>query len=64
MAAIQQQAHTGDTMSEALRNVTLGQLLDESIRRYPHNEALIYVDRDLRMTYTQFGEVVDRWPGG
>jgi fatty-acyl-CoA synthase len=64
MAAIQQQAHTGDTMSEALRNVTLGQLLDESIRRYPHNEALIYVDRDLRLTYTQFGEVVDQLARG
>ena len=51
-------------MSEALRSVTLGALLDEAIERYPDNEALIYVDRDFRLTYRQFGEVVDRLAKG
>ena len=51
-------------MSEALRSVTLGALLDEAIERYPDNKALIYVDRDFRLTYRQFGEVVDRLAKG
>lgn len=51
-------------MSETLRNMTLGQMLDDTIRSYPDNEALVYVDRDLRMTYAQFGQVVDQLARG
>ena len=51
-------------MSDAIRNITLGQVLDEAIRRHPDNEAIVYVDRDLRMTYREFGEVVDRLARG
>ncbi len=51
-------------MSDALRSITLGQLLDETIERCPDNDALIYVDRDFRMTYRQFGETVDRLARG
>ncbi len=47
-------------MNETLRSVTLGQLLDEAIARFPGNDAIVYVDRDLKMTYAEFGEVVDR----
>jgi fatty-acyl-CoA synthase len=46
-------------MSELLRNIPLGQMLDETIRRFPDNDAVVYADRDLRMTYRQFGQVVD-----
>ncbi len=46
-------------MSDSLREVTLGQLLDEAIEAHPENEAIVYVDRNLRMTYREFGEVVD-----
>ncbi len=46
-------------MNDSLRALTLGQLLDEAIASRPDNEAIVYVDRDLRMTYRQFGEVVD-----
>ncbi len=46
-------------MSDSLREVTLGQLLDEAIEAHPDNEAIVYVDRNLRMTYREFGEVVD-----
>ncbi len=46
-------------MSDSLREVTLGQLLDEAIDAHPDNEAIVYVDRNLRMTYREFGEVVD-----
>ncbi|QJB56394.1 AMP-binding protein [Pseudodesulfovibrio sp. zrk46] len=43
----------------ALRNKTLGQLLDETIEKYPDTEAVVYVDRDFRLTYKEFGELVD-----
>ncbi|KAB1438984.1 AMP-binding protein [Pseudodesulfovibrio senegalensis] len=43
----------------ALRNVTLGQILDETVQKYPDNDAVIYVDRDFRLTWSQFGELVD-----
>ncbi|KOY84045.1 AMP-binding protein [Lysinibacillus macroides] len=32
---------------------TIGQLLDEQSKKYPQNEALVYADRNLRMTYEQ-----------
>jgi len=43
----------------ALREITLGQLLDETIEKNPDVEAVVYVDRDFRLTYRQFGELVD-----
>ena len=43
----------------ALRELTLGQLLDETVEKYPDNEAVVYVDRDFRLTYREFGELVD-----
>lgn len=32
---------------------TIGQLLDEKAEKYPQREALVYADRDLRMTYEE-----------
>jgi len=32
---------------------TIGQLLDEQSEKYPQREALVYADRDLRMTYEE-----------
>ena len=43
---------------------TLGQLLDQAIAQAPDNEAIVYVDRDFRLTYREFGEVVDRLARG
>lgn len=48
----------------ALRSLTLGQLLDAAIEKYPDNDAVVYVDRDYRVTYRQFGELVDRLARG
>ncbi len=48
----------------ALRERTLGQMLDETISLYPDNEAVVYVDRDFRLTYREFGEVVDQTARG
>ncbi len=43
----------------ALRAITLGQMLDEAIAQYPDNEAVVYVDRNFRLTYREFGKLVD-----
>ena len=42
-----------------LINMTMGQLLDQTAARFPDNEAVVYVDRDYRLTYRQFAKVVD-----
>ncbi|MBI9112005.1 AMP-binding protein [Maridesulfovibrio ferrireducens] len=42
-----------------LREITLGALLDEAVEKWPDNEAVVYVDRDFRLTYSEFGELVD-----
>ncbi|MFH1915000.1 MAG: AMP-binding protein [Pseudomonadota bacterium] len=43
----------------AIRDITLGDLLDEAIAKYPDTEAVVYVDRDFRLTYREFGALVD-----
>ncbi|BDV01483.1 AMP-binding protein [Thermodesulfomicrobium sp. WS] len=42
-----------------LREITLGQMLDEAIAQYPDNEVVVYVDRNFRLTYREFGKLVD-----
>ncbi len=42
-----------------LREWTLGQILDHAVATWPDNEAVVYVDRDYRQTYKEFGKVVD-----
>lgn len=52
-------------MSEfVLREKTLGQILDETVARYPDNDALVYVDRDYRQTWTEFSNNVDQLAKG
>ena len=51
-------------MDNQLRTLTMGQLLDEAVAGHPDNDALIYVDRDFRMTYREFASVVDRLAKG
>ena len=50
--------------SPVLKNQTLGQLLDQAIEKSPDTEAIVYVDRDFRLTYKQLGEVVDQLAKG
>ena len=47
-----------------LKDVTLGQLLDKAISTHPGNDAVIYVDRAFRLTYREFGNLVDRLARG
>lgn len=42
-----------------VREKTLGQLLDEAVARCPDNDAIIYVDREYRQTWTEFRDTVD-----
>jgi len=37
--------------------LTIGALLDDMARRYPDNEALVYNDRGLRYSYSEFNEL-------
>ncbi|WP_339264477.1 AMP-binding protein [Geobacillus sp. FSL K6-3411] len=36
--------------------VTVGKLLEERARQYPDREAVVYADRNLRLTYRQFND--------
>ncbi len=47
-----------------LQEITLGQMLDQAIAAHPDNEAVIYVDRDYRLSYKEFGELVDELAKG
>jgi len=52
-------------MDQAIvQHLTLGQILDRTVAAFPDNEAVVYVDRDFRLTYRQFGELVDRLARG
>ncbi|MCG8550983.1 MAG: AMP-binding protein, partial [Desulfobacterales bacterium] len=42
-----------------LQSLTLGQILDSTVEKYPDNPAIVYVDRDFRLTYSQFATQVD-----
>ncbi len=42
-----------------LRHRTLGQILDATIARVPNSDAVVYVDRDFRRTWAEFGRDVD-----
>lgn len=44
---------------KGLREITLGQILDETVARCPDNEVLVYVDRNFRLTYREFATLVD-----
>ena len=43
---------------------TLGQVLDATAARYPDQDAVVYADRDYRLTWRQFQEEVDRMAMG
>ncbi|MBN1140241.1 MAG: AMP-binding protein [Deltaproteobacteria bacterium] len=46
-------------MSERL-NFTMGGLLEDTARRFPENDAVVYPDRGLRYSYREFNAVCDR----
>jgi fatty-acyl-CoA synthase len=38
------------------KKITIGRLVDEIAARYPENDAMVYVDRGLRLNYREFRE--------
>lgn len=42
-----------------LKDLTLGQILDQTVDRFPDNEAIVYADRNFRLTYKEFSHLVD-----
>lgn len=47
-----------------LRERTLGQILAETAARFPDREALVYADRNYRLTWREFDALVDRFARG
>ena len=41
-------------------NKTIGEVLDETAEKFPNNDALVYVNRNLRYTYKEFNEKCER----
>jgi len=38
---------------------TIGEFLEKQVKKYPYKEFMVYPDRDLRFTYTEFNERVN-----
>lgn len=47
-----------------LREKTLGQILDETVVRFPDQDALVYADRGYRQTWREFADTVDAFAKG
>ncbi|MFN2355571.1 MAG: AMP-binding protein, partial [Desulfopila sp.] len=47
-----------------LHELTLGQILDKTVAHYPDNDAIVYVDRGFRLTYSEFSRTVDEMARG
>ncbi len=52
------------TFVPPLRDLTLGDLLKETASKYPDQDAVVYVDRDYRLTWQQFDELTDELAKG
>lgn len=46
------------------REATIGQLLDEITEKVPDQDAVVYVDRDYRLTWREFRDTVDKTAKG
>src|SRR3954449_6499103 len=53
-------SYASGTSTTPLLGDTIGDNLDRTIERFGDREALVSVHQDLRYTYSQFGEAVDR----
>ena len=47
-----------------LSDLTLGQILDRTAAKFPDQPALVYVDRNFRLTYREFNRMVDETAKG
>src|SRR3954464_944952 len=53
-------SYASGTSTTPLLGDAIGDNLDRTIARFPDREALVSVHQDLRYTYAQFGDAVDR----
>ncbi len=44
---------------EPLMEITMGDMLDETARKFPNNDAVVYTDRPYRRTYAEFAAETD-----
>src|SRR5918998_6925916 len=56
----QKQRQEENMRPEDVEGLTVGGLLDLVAERRPDDEALVYADRNLRYTYREFKEVVEK----
>ena len=42
-----------------LKTITVGGMLEQQARDYPDNDAVVYVDRGLRLSYKEFDRKCD-----
>jgi fatty-acyl-CoA synthase len=49
---------------QQLQSLTLGQILDRTVAAHGDRDALVYVDRDFRLSYNAFAGVVDQLAKG
>lgn len=54
-----QLSYLSGTSTKPLLGTTIGDMLDDTAARFPHNDALIVHHQDIRFTYQQFKAVVD-----
>ncbi len=47
-----------------LQSLTIGQIFDRTVEKYPDNPAVVYVDRDFRLTYRHLATYVDETAKG
>lgn len=53
-------SYASGTSSKPLLGMTIGDMFDDIVARYPNNEALVSRHQGLRYTYTEFAAEVDR----
>jgi len=41
-------------------NKTIGEILDETASKYPNNDALVYVDKEIRFSYSEFKDECEK----
>ncbi|GAB6192152.1 AMP-binding protein [Desulfocastanea catecholica] len=49
---------------EIVREITLGQILAETVAKYPHETAVAYAEREYRQTWQEFSDTVDTMAKG
>ncbi len=57
-------SYTSGTSSKPLLGVTIGDMFDQIVARYPDNEALVVRHQGLRYTYRQLQQLVDQCARG